>query len=177
MAQAQEATFKIRIAIEPETGSIEEAAKATDIDTEDVAGVVVKSAPEQQFTLCVAYPANRPDVSVAQDGFRDFASAQAVEKAAWQYISKSPNVGLHHKTGTDGAGRVVESYIWRADPWVIKAADGSEQTVNPGDWLLGVQWGNDAWTAIKSGEVGGLSPQGRAKRRIPTPDAVANLRS
>ena len=168
-----EATFKLKISIEPD----DTAAKASEIDTEDVAGLVIKSQDEQKFTLCVSYPANRPDVGVAQDGFRDFASAVAVEKAAWQYLSKSPNVGLNHHDGSDGAGRVVESYIWRADPWVIKAADGSEQTVNPGDWLLGIVWGEDAWSAIKSGTITGLSPQGRAKRRIPSPDDVANLRS
>jgi hypothetical protein len=170
----QEATFRIKISVEPET---EPTAKAAEVEIDEVAGIVVKSQAEQQFTLCLAYPANRPDAGVAQDGFRDFASPQAVEKAAWQYITQSPNVGLHHREGTDGAGRVVESYIWRADPWVIKAADGSEQTVNPGDWLLGVRWGDDAWSAIKSGQIGGLSPQGRARRRTPTPEAVANLRS
>jgi hypothetical protein len=168
-----ETVFQIRVNVEP----VEQVSKATEIDTENVTGLVIKSQDEQRFTLCVSYPADRPDVGTAQDGFRDFASAIAVEKAAWQYLSKTPNVGLHHGQGTDGAGRVVESYIWRADPWVIKAADGSEQTVNPGDWLLGIVWGEDAWAAIKSGDIRGLSPQGRAKRRIPTPDAVANLRS
>lgn len=169
-----EATFRLKITVEPDD---DEVSKAEEIPTEDVAGMVVKSQDEQRFTLCISYPADRPDVGVAQDGFRDFASAGAVEKAAWQYLSKSPNVGLNHSQGTDGAGRVVESYIWRADPWVIKATDGSTQTVNPGDWLLGIVWEPAAWNAIKSGQIGGLSPQGRAKRRTPTPDAVANLRS
>lgn len=169
------ATFKLKIEISPDVD--EDATKSTEVSTDLVKSEVVDSDEEQRFTLCVSYPADRTDIGRAQDGFRDFASKQAVELAAWQYLSKSPNVGLYHANGTDGAGRVVESYIWRADPWIIKATDGTTQTVNPGDWLLGIVWGQDAWNAIKSGDVRGLSPQGRAKRRIPSADAVANLRS
>ena len=168
-----QATFRITVDIEPEVAMKAELSENLD----DLAGLVVKSEDEQRFTLCVSYPANRPDVSIAADHFRDFASAKAVESAAWQYLTKSPKVGLHHSDGSDGAGRVVESYIWRADPWLIKAADGTEQTVHPGDWLLGIVWEPDAWEAIKSGQVRGLSPQGRARRRVPAPDALANLRS
>lgn len=140
-------------------------------------GAVIKSEDEQRFTLCVAYPSNRADVGVAADHFRDFSGVKATEAAAWAYLTKSPLVGLWHANGTEGAGRVVESYIWRADPWVLKAVDGTEQRIEAGDWLLGIQWEPEAWRAIKAGEIGGISPQGRAKRRIPSPDAVANLRS
>jgi hypothetical protein len=87
------------------------AAKAT-WDGETVAGVLVKSSDELRQTLTVAYPANRADAAVAADGHRDFASADAVRKAAHSFLVKSPKVGLHHADGTDGAGTVVESYTW-----------------------------------------------------------------
>ena len=32
----------------------------------------------------------------------------------------SRRVGLMHKDGTTGAGTVVESFIYRGDPWTIK---------------------------------------------------------
>lgn len=153
---------------------------ATDGDTQKavgVSGVVVKSADEQRYTLTVAYPANKPDVAVAQDGFRDFASPAAVEKAAWSYLRTSPNVGLWHESGTDGSGEVCESYIYRGPDWVVKAADGSEQVIKSGDWLMGIIWSEDSWPLVKQGLIGGVSPQGRAKRRIPDPAAVAQLRS
>jgi hypothetical protein len=40
---------------------------------------LVKAAEEQHYTLGVAYPANRPDVSVAKDGYRDFVSPEDVQ--------------------------------------------------------------------------------------------------
>lgn len=142
-----------------------------------VAGVVVKSDAPRRYTLTVAYPANKPDAHVAQDGHRDFASPQAVEEAAWNYLHKSPKVGLWHQTGTDGAGDVVESYVYRGPDWHLTAADGSEQVIKAGDWLMGIRWTPETWPLVEKGLIGGVSPQGRAKRRVPSADAVANLRS
>jgi hypothetical protein len=153
----------------------EHAAKAT-WDGKGVAGVVVKSAPERRFTLTLAYPANKADVSVAADGHRDFASAEAVEDAAHAFM-KSPSIGLWHQDGTDGAGTVVESYIWPADDWTVKAADGTEQTIRKGDWLLGIVWSEDTWPLVKEGHIGGVSMQGAARRRQASPEALAALRS
>lgn len=169
-----EHTFRITINVEPD----EAVEKAFEADTDTVAGVVVKSTEEQRYTLTVAYPANKPDVGVAQDGFRDYASPDAVEKAAWTYLRKSPNVGLWHENGTDGAGEVVESYIYRGPDWKIGAADGSTQVIKAGDWLMGIIWGEDTWPLVKQGLIGGVSPQGRARRNMnPDPESVKNLRS
>lgn len=170
-----EAAFRITINVEPETPTA--IAKADEIDADGVAGIVVKAADEQRYTLTVAYPANKPDVGRAQDGFRDFASAMAVEKAAWSYLRKSPNVGLWHKDGTDGSGEVCESYIYRGPDWTVQAADGSQQVIKSGDWLMGIIWSEDSWPLVKQGLIGGVSPQGRAKRRMPTAADVQNLRS
>ena len=168
-----EASFTIKIDVIPNAS---DAAKSTDIEADGVAGMVVKSADEQRYTLTVAYPANKPDVAVAQDGFRDFASAAAVEKAAWSYLRKSPNVGLWHKGGTDGSGEVCESYIYRGPDWTVQASDGSQQVIKSGDWLMGIIWSEDSWPLVKQGLIGGVSPQGRARRAIPSPDVVAGLR-
>ncbi len=169
-----EAEFTVRISVEPK----ETATQADTLGaTEGVAGMVVKSEEEQRYTLTVAYPANKPDVALAQDGFRDFASLAAVEKAAWSYLRKSPNVGLWHKSGTDGSGEVCESYIYRGPDWTVQAADGSEQVIKSGDWLMGIIWSEDSWPLVKQGLIGGVSPQGRAKRRMPDAAAVAGLRS
>lgn len=174
-----EATFKIRIQIDPD----ESATKSTaveEVDTTLIAGEVIKSIPTQRFTLCVGYPARKPDTGVAADGFRDWSSEESVEKAAWSYLRKSPKVGLHHLPGdtTEGAAEVVESYIYRRDdPWIIKAADGSEQKICKGDWLIGLVWSEAGWNSILSGEITGVSAQGRAKRRHTDPADLATLRS
>lgn len=147
-------------------------------DGQGIAGVVVKEADEQRYTLTVAYPANKPDVGVARDGHRDFAGPAAIEKAAWAYLTESPNVGQWHQDGTDGAGRVVESYIWRFPNQVVKAVDGSEYEICTGDWLLGVVWEQDAYDNFKDGRATGVSMQGQeAIRQRPTPESVMKLRS
>lgn len=175
-----EATFRIKISIDPADDEAAKSAGTVDVDTDLIAGEVIKSVPEQRFTLCVGYPARKPDVGIAADGYRDWSSEESVEKAAWNYLRKSPKVGLHHTPGnsTEGAAEVVESYIYRQDtPWIIKAADGTEQKICKGDWLIGLVWSEAGWNAIKSGEVNGVSPQGRAKRRQSSSADLATLRS
>ena len=93
------------------------------------------------------------------------------------YLRKSPNVGLWHQHGTDGSGEVCESYIYRGPDWTVQAADGSEQVIKSGDWLMGIIWSVDSWPLVKQGLIGGVSPQGRAKRRMPDAATIANLRS
>lgn len=141
-----------------------------------VAVQVLKASEERRFTLGLAYPADRPDVSVASDGHRDFAGADVLEAAAWSYLTKSGSVGLHHLDGTEGHGRVVESYIFRGPDWHVTAVDGSEQVIKAGDWLMGTVWDEPTWAAVKRRELNGLSPQGRAQRRKPSAEALAKLR-
>lgn len=122
----------------------------------------------------------KPDIGVAADGFRDWSSEESVEKAAWTYLRKSPKVGLFHQQGdsSEGVAEVVESYIYRQEtPWIIRAADGTEQKICKGDWLIGLVWSEIGWQMIKQGEITGISPQGRAKRRRTDPADLASLRS
>lgn len=145
-------------------------------DGSGLAGIVVKSEDERRYTLVMAYPANTPDVAKARDGFQDFAKEGDVEEAAWTYLSKSQNVGRWHQDGTDGAGEIVESYIYRGPDWAIKAANGSEQVIRAGDWLVGIRWNDESWADIKEGRGTGVSMQGRVNRRTPSPLDLANLR-
>ena len=148
------------------------AAKAT-WDGESVAGVLVKASDERRYTLVCAYPADRADVAVAADGHRDFASKAAIEDAAWDYLRKGGGIGLDHAEGTDDAGERVESYLWPGDDWTTP----SGYVVKNGDWMLGIVWSPEAWEMVKSGRIGGVSMQGSAKRRQPTAEAIAALRS
>ncbi|MGN6607973.1 MAG: XkdF-like putative serine protease domain-containing protein [Jatrophihabitans sp.] len=123
---------------------------------------------EQQYTLAVVYkPGADSRIVKGVDGARDVFSEAELEKAAWSLLSgeNPPEIGLFHQDGVVGHGRVVESYIWRADPWVMKAADGTEVVVEKGDWLAGIRWDDQAWDLIKSGRATGISIQGRGKRR------------
>jgi len=115
---------------------------------------VIKALQEQRYTLSVAYPANQIDAH------KDFATAAQVEETAWEYAKGGRKIGLMHRKGTDGAGTVVESYIYRGPDWHI----GGE-TVKAGDWLLGVIWSENAWNMIKGGAYTGLSIQGYARKK------------
>jgi hypothetical protein len=161
------------------------AAKAT-WDRETIATRVLKSEPERRYTLHVVYPADKADVAVALDGHRDFASKAVVQEAAWNWMRNYQRVGAFHTPEQaaaagatlidEGAAEPVESYIYQGPDWTIKATDGSEQVVKAGDWCAGFIWTPEAWELVKSGKIGGVSVEGKAKRRKPSPDAIANLR-
>jgi hypothetical protein len=155
-------------------GAGQAAAKAT-WDGETISTRLLKSEPERRYTLNVIYPADKADVAVALDGHRDFASKAVVEDAAWNYMRNHRRVGAFHEQGTDGAADVVESYIYRGPDWPIES-EGQTYVVKSGDWLGGFIWTPEAWADIKAGRIGGVSPQGTAKRRKPGKDAIAGLR-
>lgn len=139
-------------------------------------GMMLKSDDDKRVALFVAYPANKADTAVAADGHIDFASAVTVEKAAWNWLAKGGRLGLWHKVSTDDF-ETVESGIHRGPDWVTKAVDGTERRIVEGDWLVSVRAKTDAaWQLLKE-VVGGASPQGGAKRRNPTPESLAQLRS
>lgn len=133
---------------------------------------VVKSVDERRYTLSVGYPAYSPDVAVARDGHLDFASDEEVEKAAWGYLANGAGVGMYHEDGTEGAGRIVESYIYRGPDWPV-----GDQVIKAGDWLIGTIWSERAWDEIKKGELTGTSMQGSASRRAPSPADVARVKA
>ena len=169
-----DATFRLKISLEPETVEIQ---KDTEPSEDTAACQIFKSVEESRVTVALAYPHSRADKGVAADGHTDFAGRTAVEKACWAFTSKSRNIGLMHQNGTEGHGEVVESGIHRGPDWVIKGDDGSQKTIQDGDWVMAVRWDEPTWDLIKSKRLNGLSPQGRAKRGTPTPEALANLRS
>lgn len=146
-------------------------------EVDEVALKALEVKPERQYTLALAYPANRADRAVAADGHRDFASAEVLEEAAWKYMLKGARVGLLHKKGTDGHGTVVESYIYRGPDWNVETPIGEKTMIKAGDWLIGLLWDNSTWSAIKSWRLTGMSPQAKVRRRKPTAEAVAGLRS
>lgn len=134
--------------------------------------VVIKSVAARKYTLSVGYAANLADVAQSRDGHIDFASEEEVEKAAWEYLASGPEVGLLHAEGSEGAGTIVESYVYRGPDWDV---DG--QVIKAGDWLIGTIWSDAAWAAIESGEIVGTSMQGSAKRRTPSPADVAKVKA
>lgn len=157
----------------------ESLAKATadDIDPGAAECSILKMSDEARVTWGVAYPALRPDVSKAVDGHRDFADVDVIEKAAWEFLATGRKIGLYHEGEVVGYGTPVESYLHRGEPLVVKAANGTDQTVHPGDWCLSVRWEPAAWALVKSGAVNGYSPQGKGRRIPASAERLAALRT
>ena len=171
------ADFRIRISVEPDIDDVQKETAAEEPSSDTAACAIFKSVDESRVTVGLAYPHTKADKAVAADGHIDFAGRSAVEKACWAFTSKSRSIGLGHQDGTEGHGTVVESGIHRGPDWIIKGDDGIEKTIVDGDWVMAVQWDQPTWDLIKSKRLNGLSPQGRAKRGTPTPEALAQLRS
>ena len=118
-------------------------------------------AEPQRYVLGVAYQAGPdPRISKGADGGRDYFTPEELEKAAWRFLQDGPAVGLFHADGTDGAGTVVESYIWRGPDWDT----GHGVIVKSGDWLVGAILDERAWRLYQAGHITGWSPQGSARR-------------
>ncbi|MFJ8798529.1 XkdF-like putative serine protease domain-containing protein [Streptomyces sp. NPDC102487] len=130
--------------------------------------------PEQRYVLGVAYQAGPdPRIQRGMDGGRDYFTAEELEKAAWTFLPSGAQVGLFHgPDDTVGHATVVESYIWRAEPWDL----GEGVTVRKGDWLIGAILDETAWALFKSGQVTGWSPQGTG-RRLPAQPVATDPRA
>lgn len=147
------------------------------LDTSYAACNVIKAAPERRFTLGLAYPAMKPDASMAADGHRDFVSPEVLEKTAHEWLHKYRDVNLFHKDGTSGHFTPAESYIWRFPDWEVPSpVDGKTYVVKAGDWLLGGYWDEYGWELVKAGLVNGWSPEGTARRSKPSPERLKQLR-
>lgn len=149
---------------------------AKGIDTPYAAFRVVKSTGTKRFTLGVAYPAMKADKGIASDGYRDFVSAEVLERTAWDWLAKSREVNLFHQDRTEGHFTPTESYIWRADPWkIVSPVDGKEYVVKAGTWMLGGIWDAYGWNLIGERLVNGWSPEGGAHRVVPSPERLTQV--
>lgn len=119
--------------------------------------------PEQKFLLGVAYqPGRDPRIAKGLDGGRDFFTAAELERAAWSFMLGGHQHGAFHLDGTEGIAKTVESGIYRNPvPWVVS----DDLIVRKGTWTVGVLVDDKGWRMHKEGKIGGLSPQGVARRR------------
>jgi hypothetical protein len=139
-------------------------------------GAVLKSIEEKRFLLLVGYSPNRLPKRGA-DGFQDLASPELVSKACWRFMLNGAKAGLGHRPGGEDAFKVVENYVYRGNDWVLKAPDGSTQTIRAGDWLVGIVCTPETWSAYKAGKFRSASLQGACRRGPVTPDLLARQRS
>lgn len=134
-----------------------------------------QGGPPDQFLYGVAYQAGPdPRIQRGADGGRDMFSKRELELASWSFMLGGHQHGLFHADGSEGVAKTVESGIYRNPiPWVIS----DDLIVRKGDWTLGVLVNDEGWDLYRQGKIGGLSPQGAARRRRPSrPGVVRSLR-
>ncbi len=122
-------------------------------------------AEEQHFLFGAAYqPGRDPRIAKGQDGGRDWVSPRSLERAAWNFMLDSRQHGLFHLDKTEGAAQTVESGIYRNPvPWVVS----DDLIIRKGTWTIGMLVDDAGWRLYKEGKIGGLSPQGIARRHGP----------
>lgn len=139
-------------------------------------GAVLKAEDEKRFLLTVVYSPHRMPLR-GKDGRTDLASADVLEKACWYYAAKAGlGTGMWHEDGHEHEAVCVENYIYRGPDWAMKDAAGNEVTVKAGDWLAGYLCSPRAWDLYKSGQIGGVSMQGAARRKPVSAEALARVR-
>lgn len=93
------------------------------------------------------------------DSQGDMTDAAEIEKAAYAFLKTS-------RTG-DGVDKdhtfTAESGAFVAESWLVRKGDPVFLDQPEGSWAVAIKIDDDAlWSAVKSGEIGGLSMGGRA---------------
>jgi len=91
----------------------------------------------------------------------DVVPTATVETAAHGFLKDDGGIDTDHSL-IDGDGEPVESWVLKEERTFDLPGGGSE-TYPAGTWMLGVEWGAEAWQRIKDGELTGLSIYGMAE--------------
>jgi hypothetical protein len=111
-------------------------------------------SPEKRITYAAAMIPREPD----KEG--DVVATPTVEKAAHDFLKSDGGVDTDHSL-IDGEGQPVESWVLKEER-TFDLPNGGEETYGAGTWMLGIEWGPDAWERIQDGDLTGLSIYGMA---------------
>lgn len=90
----------------------------------------------------------------------DVVATPTVERAAHKFLKNDGGIDTDHDL-IDGEGEPVESWVLK-ESREFTTPDGGREVYPAGTWMLGVEWGKEAWDRIQSGELTGLSIYGMA---------------
>jgi hypothetical protein len=117
-------------------------------------------AEDQRFVLGVVM---EPDVV---DAHGEYASAETIQKACYEWIESYGILGLQHQTVVNDKVKLLENYIALNDITI------GDEVIKKGSWVMAVRYlDDDLWQAVKSGEISGFSIGGYA-RRVPVAEGT-----
>ncbi|KKN47451.1 hypothetical protein LCGC14_0662910 [marine sediment metagenome] len=138
-------------------------------DTEDTfeLGIkVVQKAADKRYTFGVVYQATNTKDDPELDAHEEFALADDLQEAQWEYVRKgNRNIYLQHGEAANVIGEMVDIVSWPFEVVVKFTGEEEERTIPANSIWMGVVWEEDVWPVVKSGDIGGLSMGGWAKRR------------
>ncbi len=118
---------------------------------------IVKMDDERHIACCVVAEPDKIDLQ------GDRSSKAEIEKAAHRFMEnlqrlKTPGVGVHHERPIEAA--IIENTITKTDGEML-----GDQKLSAGSWYQCHKvYDEEIWRDIKSGEITGLSRQGRGIR-------------
>lgn len=110
---------------------------------------------DQRISYAAAMIPREPD----KEG--DVVATPTVEQAAHDFLKQDGGVDTDHSL-IDGEGEVIESWVLK-DERTFDLPGGETETYGAGTWMVGIEWGTEAWERIKSGDLTGLSIYGMAE--------------
>jgi hypothetical protein len=111
--------------------------------------------PDQRIAYAAAMIPREPD----KEG--DVVATPTVEKAAHDFLKQDGGVDTDHSL-IDGEGDVVESWVLKEER-TFDLPGGQTETYGAGTWMVGIEWGKEAWQRIQDGDLTGLSIYGMAE--------------
>lgn len=91
----------------------------------------------------------------------DVIPAEAIEKAAHEFLTEYRNIDTDHDL-LEGKGVPVESWTLKEEA-TFTLPDGSESRPYPkGTWMMGVEFNDQTWDRVKNGDLTGFSIYGEA---------------
>jgi 2'-5' RNA ligase len=97
------------------------------------------------------------------DSQGDRASAEEIEKTAFEFLASYNENGLAHRGDARPDVKVVESYI-APQTFIMKGDDGKDHTVPKGTWIMSTKLPDDLWSEALEGKWASYSVQGHALR-------------
>ena len=145
--------------ISAEGGLSEEDVDEVSDEVEKSVEFTVRKVDDDDERICggVIYAPGSIDDPSTWDADGDVASAEDIRVAAHRYMETSQQIKIMHK-GLPIRASVIESFIVPID------FESGGQIIKAGSWWMSVRvMDNNAWAAIKSGEIRGFSMGGIAR--------------
>lgn len=148
----------------PEDSAQAQAANAKDCGcregptSKDAATLALQDGPADQAQRKAWAPVLIPNETDKQG---DVIPAEAIEKAAHEFLSEYRNIDTDHDL-LEGKGVPVESWTLKEES-TFTLPDGSESRPYPkGTWMMGVEFSDETWDRVKNGDLTGFSIYGEA---------------